>query len=333
MQLLRKILFPFSVLYRLILVLRNYLYDISVLSSKQYPFPVICVGNLSLGGTGKSPTIEYLIRLLKKDFSIATLSRGYKRKTTGFMEVKTSHFAHEVGDEPLQFKTNFPDIKVAVDEVRTNGIEQLRKLYQPEVILLDDAYQHRKVTPGFSILLTAYDSLYVSDFVLPTGNLREPISGAKRANIILVTKCPSTITAQECKKIERKLKPKPHQKVFFSTIEYDEKIHSTTEVLLLKELQNFNLVTGIANPDPLLNHLNQLGKNYQHHRFADHHNFTKTEIETLQKEDLIVTTEKDFMRLQPHFSSQQLYYLPIRFRIIEGESKFNKMVMDFCKKK
>src|SRR5690606_12215617 len=216
MKLLRKILFPFSLLYGGITAQRNWFYDIGLLISKAYDFPVICVGNLSTGGTGKSPMIEFLISFLKDEHKIAVLSRGYKRKTTGFREVLKTSMVEEVGDEPLQFKQKFPEVTVAVCEDRQTGIEKLQKT--AEVILLDDAFQHRKVKASLNILLTSFDKLYSNDCMLPAGNLREPKFGAKRADIIVVTKCPENIENTKMEAIKRRLKPKPHQEIYFSKI-------------------------------------------------------------------------------------------------------------------
>lgn len=192
MKLLRFLLFPFAVLYDIITRVRNWFFNLGILKSTSFNIPVIAVGNLSVGGTGKSPQIEYLIRLLKDDYNIAVLSRGYKRKTEGFQIVNDAHTAEDVGDEPLQFYKKFKTaITVAVDADRTNGIQQLlQRNNPPKIVLLDDAYQHRKVTASSYILLTKYNDLFVDDFLLPTGNLRESRRGAKRAKVIVVTKCP-----------------------------------------------------------------------------------------------------------------------------------------------
>jgi tetraacyldisaccharide 4'-kinase len=195
MNFLRKILFPFAVLYGFITSIRNFLFDYRILKSYSFPIPVIAVGNLSVGGTGKTPQIEYLIRLLSNKYKIATLSRGYKRKSEGFILANATSNAEILGDEPFQFYKKFPNIQVAVDANRKNGIEQLlSQSNKPDVILLDDAFQHRKVKAGFYILLTAYNDLFINDFMLPTGNLRESRSGAKRADMIIVTKCPRDIS-------------------------------------------------------------------------------------------------------------------------------------------
>ena len=206
MDILRKILFPFSFLYGWITSLRNFLFDKGILKSYRFDLPVIAVGNLSVGGTGKTPQIEYLIRLLSDSYKIATLSRGYKRKSEGFVLANKTSNAEILGDEPFQFYQKFPTIQVAVDANRKNGIEQLLlEKQKPEIILLDDAFQHRKVTAGFYIMLTSYDDLFYKDFILPTGNLRESRSGANRADMIIVTKCPQDISEIAQEQIKQKI--------------------------------------------------------------------------------------------------------------------------------
>ncbi|MFT4851027.1 MAG: tetraacyldisaccharide 4'-kinase, partial [Sediminicola sp.] len=204
MNLLRKILIPFSLLYGTVTALRNNFYDSGWFESKSFDIPVICVGNLSVGGTGKSPMIEYLLEFLVKDFRVAVLSRGYKRRTIGFREVLEKSTVHEVGDEPLQFKLNFPKVIIAVCANRQEGIEKLQD--RADIILLDDAFQHRRVQASTNILLTPFDDLYVNDLVVPAGNLREFSSGAKRADIIVVTKCPERVSYAELQKIQQKIK-------------------------------------------------------------------------------------------------------------------------------
>ena len=228
MKFIRFILFPIVPIYYLVTWLRNKFYDTGIMSSKSYNIPVICVGNLSTGGTGKTPMIEYLIRLLKDEKPLATLSRGYKRKTKGFVLADENATADSIGDEPFQFFRKFEHIQVAVDGDRQNGIKQLiTSENKPKVILLDDAYQHRKVKAGFNILLTAYNNLYFEDIVLPTGNLREPRSGAKRADIIVVTKCNKDLADTEKSAIANKLKLNKNQKLFFSYIDYAKKVISS----------------------------------------------------------------------------------------------------------
>jgi len=324
MKFVRKLLFPFAVLYGIITAFRNYFYNIGWFQSKKYDLPVICVGNLSVGGTGKSPMIEYLISFLKEEYKVAVLSRGYKRKTEGFLEVQESHTASQVGDEPLQIKQKFPKTTVAVCADRQTGIEKLKKT--SEIILLDDAFQHRKVAASLNILLTPFNDLYIYDYMLPTGNLREPRAGALRADIIIVTKCPEKVAYAKLQEIQFKLELKPHQKIYFSKIGYDSSIYGVSETLPIDYLlqKKFTLVTGIANPTPLVDFLKQKGYDFEHHKFPDHHDFSASEIEKLKKKDLIITTEKDYMRLQPKLKKFALYYLPIKTILLNEQSKYFK---------
>ncbi len=298
-------------------------------SSKSYPLPIICVGNLSVGGTGKTPMIEYLIRLLKNDYTLATLSRGYKRESSGFIIADSNSNAKILGDEPFQFYHKFKDVIVSVDANRQHGIEQLMEQRQPEVILLDDAFQHRKVKAGFNILLTSYDNLYCDDMMLPTGNLREPKSGAKRADIIVVTKCPDTISDSEQESLKEKLNPLSHQTVFFSTIAYSNTVINAKEEMLLETLGNRNitLVTGIANPEPLVNYLRSKSLDFEHLKFKDHHMFTASEIDKLYEKEFILTTEKDYMRLKDAFNeaTTPLFYLPIVFQLTNEKTFINSI--------
>lgn len=317
MKWLRIILFPIVPIYFLVTWVRNVLYDIGWKSSKGYDFPVICVGNLSTGGTGKTPMVEYLIELISPHYNLATLSRGYGRTTKGFLLAKDSASSKSIGDEPLQMHLKFKAITVAVDEDRQHGIEVLRALQpQPEVILLDDAFQHRKVKAVLNILLTAYDNLYVNDIPLPTGNLREPKFGAKRAQIIVVTKCPKHISEAQKLQIKEKLNLLPIQRLFFSHIVYDLKVYNHNKALELNTLPKFTLVTGIANATPLVVHLKSLNLDFKHLEFSDHHKFTFDELNTFANDPMIVTTEKDFTRLKDVGPLQgKLFYLPIKIKI------------------
>jgi len=318
MKLIRYLLLPIVPIYYVVTWWRNKMYDLGWKSSTSFDIPIICVGNLSVGGTGKTPTIEYLIKCLGEKYKVATLSRGYKRNSSGFIIADTSATANSIGDEPFQFFKKFKNIIVAVDADRRHGISELIKQKQPNIILLDDAFQHRKVKAGFNILLTSYGDLYTNDIVLPTGNLREPKSGAKRADIIVVTKCPETISETEKASIVLSLKPLPNQVVFFSSIVYSEKISNETQYLDLSELKSdaFTLVTGIANPKPLEDFLTSKGLKFEHMKFKDHHHFTEEEISILKTKKRIVTTEKDYVRLLPYFKDDDiLYYLPIEFKL------------------
>jgi tetraacyldisaccharide 4'-kinase len=331
MNLIRKILFPIVPIYQGVTWLRNWCFDTHIFKSKSYSFPLICVGNLSVGGTGKTPMIEYLVRLLKENYSVATLSRGYKRDTKGFQIANKNSSALAIGDEPYQFYQKFTDIIVSVDSNRQNGIAELQKIeHSPDIILLDDAFQHRKVKAGLNILLTTYDRLYVNDFSLPTGDLREPKSGAKRADIIVVTKCPSSLNSDEKNRIIKLLKPQRKQQVFFSIINYSDTIYSIEENKPLETLKNeqFTLVTGIANSMPLLSYLKRKGYNFDHLNFKDHHEFSSAEIEKVNDKKLVLTTEKDFMRLKGRIDTSRLYYLPIDVEISK-EDKFNTIIKQF----
>ncbi|WP_405605571.1 tetraacyldisaccharide 4'-kinase [Polaribacter sp. Asnod1-A03] len=306
MKLVRFLFFPFAIIYDLITSIRNFFFDTGVFKETSFKLPVIVVGNLSVGGTGKTPQIEYLIRLLKDSFKTAVLSRGYKRKKEGFVLLNNTHSAEDVGDEPLQYFNKFSNIDIAVDVNRVEGITKLITDKSPEVILLDDAYQHRKVKGSFYILLTKYDDLFIDDFLLPTGNLRESRSGVKRSDIILVTKCPENLDKKSKNDIIRSLK-KYNKKVFFTRISYNKTTSGSKSILVddLK-LHEVLLITGIANPTPLISFLKNKKVDFKHLKFPDHHNFSNKEIEIIKEEYLklkstnkiILTTEKDFVRLE-----------------------------------
>ena len=328
---LRKLLFPIAVLYGLITSIRNYLYDKGILKSHVFDVPIIAVGNLSVGGTGKTPQIESLIRLLSPHYKIATLSRGYKRKSEGFILADVNSNAEQLGDEPYQYFKKFPQIQVAVDADRRNGITQLLgQKDKPEVILLDDAYQHRKVKAGFYILLTAYGDLFCDDWMLPTGNLRESRSGAERADMIIITKCPNAIPEIAQEKIKQKIGlDKP---IFFSFVDYDDQVYSATDSLSVSEIKNKTkiLLAGIAKPKPFFDFLK--ADNDMVITYPDHHHFSNAEIVALKSqagEKIIVTTEKDFVRLEAEILRKQLYYLPIKSRLISNATTFDQIILDY----
>lgn len=334
MNLLRKILFPFAVLYGFITGIRNFLYDKGILKSYSFAVPVIAVGNLSVGGTGKSPQIEYLIRLLSQNYKVATLSRGYKRKSEGFVLADADSNAETIGDEPFQFYRKFKNIQVAVDADRRNGITQLlSQSVKPDVILLDDAFQHRKVKAGFYILLTSYDDLFYNDFMLPAGNLRESRSGAKRADVIIITKCPAALSEEEQKKIKEKISVgKP---VFFTYIDYDNAVFSNDKELDINAIKTIDkiLLAGIAKPEPFFAYLQAAKNNTM--VFPDHHNFTEQDIASVAAKAasrMVITTEKDFVRLQGKLPKEQLFYLPIKSSFLKNENDFNKTIIDYVGK-
>ncbi len=335
MKFSRKFLWPLVPFYYLGSLTIKKLYDWGIYKSQSYDFPVICVGNLSVGGTGKSPFVSYLIDLLQKDRQLATLSRGYKRSTTGFHLATTTSTALEIGDEPLQFKVTHPKTIVAVDANRKNGIRQLRTQKPlPKIIILDDAFQHRKVRAGLQILLTAYYNRYTNDCMLPAGDLREPISAAARASIIIVTKCPLDLSNSAQQKIKKQLQPLAHQKVYFTGIAYAEDIYASHAKAKLTDFlkETFCLVTGIAEPAPLVTHLKNLEAEFRHLNYPDHHVFSKKELEKISTYQRILTTQKDFMRLQ-HVPAlkNKLFYLPITIQFLNTEEDFKQQVYDFIK--
>jgi len=248
MGLFRILLFPISIIYGLITFLRNKLYDSNILKVTSYNLPIISVGNLSMGGTGKTPHIEYLIRLLIEDYTIATLSRGYGRKTKGFFKADSLTNAADIGDEPMQFHQKFPKVCVAVDNNRVEGVNEiLASETVPELILLDDAFQHRSIKPGFQVLLTPFNDLYADDWVVPTGRLREYSCGKSRADVVVVTKCPENVSHKKVAEINKKLKIESNQELFFSRIIYGSVVFGWDKILDFDDLLEYKvlLVTGI----------------------------------------------------------------------------------------
>jgi tetraacyldisaccharide 4'-kinase len=346
MKYLRWLLLPFSLIYGLVVLLRSWFYDAGLFKSREFNLPVICVGNLEVGGAGKSPMTEYLVRLLKNDNQLATLSRGYGRKTKGFLTATTAATATELGDEPAQFSHKFQDVTVAVCEDRVAGIEQLQASHN--LIILDDAYQHRAVKPGFNILLFDYNRLFDPRFVLPAGNLREPFSGKWRADIMVVTKCPANLSEEEKTKCYYRVSPQSWQPLFFTSINYlplqdmqqrpvGYKIDADTTVFLL---------TGIANPAPLVSHIATATNNIIHHNYPDHHQFTLKNIAKLAAEfsacssqkKVIITTEKDAQRLALHnllpaVSRLFVLVIPIGIQFLgDAQQSFDELVINYVRK-
>ncbi len=349
MVLLRILLYPVSLLYGLIMLVRNKLFDWNVIHSKSFDIPLISVGNLATGGTGKSPHIEYLIRLLQDEYRVATLSRGYKRKTKGFLLAEKDHGVTDLGDEPAQFASKFNRVLVAVDENRVRGIKKLLAQPEPpEVILLDDAFQHRKVRPGLSLLLTDFYHLYSKDYMLPTGNLREFKSGAKRADAIIVTKTPKVLSPFTRQRVEEELKPQSGQPLFFSYIRHG-KLTAIPGIDFRPEGRSHYsaalLIAGIANPYPLEMHLKDKINHVETITFKDHHQFTGKDVEDiieqfdriLFKNKIMVTTEKDMMRLKHpdlliKLKTLPLCYVPMEVRINkEDREAFDKFVLQYVK--
>lgn len=343
--LVRILLLPLSALYGLGILLRNSLYNLKLLKSVSFSIPVIGVGNLSIGGAGKTPHVEYLIHLLQPYLSLGTLSRGYKRNTTGFRIVAQKDNALTVGDEPYQYYMKHPSIRVAVSESRSIGIPSMIKFFpQLQVILLDDSFQHRSVTPGLNILLTEFLNPYYRDILLPAGRLREWSSSASRADIIIVTKCPDEVTINMKQEITDHLRPLPHQHVFFSRYKYDHPYNiSTGERLQLASFKEIILLCAIANEKYLLNYLNQKLSEVFTMIYEDHHYFTphdmsilKQQFESIESiEKAIITTEKDATRLLLHLpfikdSNLPVYVLPVHVEFLEDDGKrFDDLVKSF----
>lgn len=322
---------PFSWLYGMVTGLRNLLYDSGVLPSRSYDIPVISVGNISVGGTGKTPHTEYLIRLLRATHHVCVLSRGYKRKSHGFQLASPHSTVSDIGDEPMQMHRKFPDVRIAVDADRCHGIDTLIEMRKAErrndamVVLLDDAFQHRKVRPGLSILLTDYHRPIYRDHLMPAGRLREPPANYKRADIIIVTKCPEDLSLTEQSAIEQQIQPQNWQKLFFSTFCYSG-LPENTQVLL---------VTGIANPLPLETKLQDLGNDVITLRFGDHHDYTTQDIDTIRRRSekrTVVTTEKDAVKLK-EFVSADIHFVvaSIEVRFLNNQQEeFNNTINDYA---
>ena len=339
----RILLLPFSVLFGIIIIIRNWLYDKNILKSASFGLPLICVGNLSVGGTGKSPMVEYLVMHLKNQFKIATLSRGYKRKTKGYALANERTTAIDIGDEPMLFHKKFPGVPVAVGEERLVAIPQLlHDRPETQAIILDDAFQHRQVQPGFNILLTECSNLFTRDFFLPTGDLRDQWSSYKRADAIIVTKCRPELSEAEKESLLKEILPLKHQKVFFTTIVYGLPYHIIHHTLSpIEEDTEVLLITGIANPRPLKSFLEEKVETYHMMHYNDHHIFSIDDWRDIKKrfnnieadKKIILTTEKDAMRLlkfEQEINGMPFYVIPIEHKFLFNEgSQFNEMVSNF----
>ncbi|MFN5422798.1 MAG: tetraacyldisaccharide 4'-kinase [bacterium] len=341
----RLFLFPISFLYGLIIKCRNFLYDKKVIEGVTFNIPIIGVGNLSVGGTGKSPMVDYLASLLKDKYPIAILSRGYKRRTSGYVLADENTTAIEIGDEPMQFHLKHPDISVSVGEKRIEAIPQL--LYdRPEtkLIILDDAFQHREINAGLNILLSEYSNLYTRDFFLPTGDLRDQQSSAVRSDVIVVTKCPTDVTEHQRFLIMRELAPSSHQHLFFTTIKYNTPYHIVNgkQKKLSKDAEIL-LVCGIANPEPLTAYIHEMTSTYDALFFSDHHIFSIDDLTDIvnrfnrikTENTIILTTEKDAVRLvkfRDKLIDLPFYVLPISFDFLfDQEKEFKELIMQYPK--
>ena len=378
---IRILLFPISLVYALIVTIRNWAFDKKILPSASFSLPIICVGNLAVGGTGKSPMVELLIRMLKDRYPVAVLSRGYKRKTRGYALAGASTTALDIGDEPMQFHSKFPDITIAVGEERIVAIPQLlHDRPGTRAIILDDAFQHRTVRAGLNVLLTDYSNLFTRDWWLPSGDLRDAPSSYKRADIIVVTKCPEDLTEETRREVAAEIQPGAHQQVFFSSIRYGKPYHITRGIAagsdglvsggtraaaghdgpagsdssdgpvngkaqaaaaVIDEEVEVLLVTGIANPAPLKQWLDQRSRAYYEIAYGDHHIFTIDDLQTITRrfdaiaagKKLILTTEKDAVRLikfRQELEGWPFYVLPITPGFLfEEEGRFAELITTF----
>ena len=351
---LNKKLLPLSWLYGVGVQLRNLLFEMGVLKEHTYKTPVISVGNITVGGTGKTPHVEYLINLLKDKIHVAVLSRGYKRKSRGFLLATPETPLRDLGDEPFQMKQKYAGIDVAVDVKRTRGIERLISGEETEqevdAILLDDAYQHRYVKPGLNILLVDYHRLIIHDKLLPAGRLREPVKGKDRADIVIITKCPRTLNPMEFRVLTKQMNLYPYQQLYFTTIKYEPLrplFDGTEQIGSLEELtdRHILLLTGIASPKQIYYDLKPHTSDILPLRYGDHHNFKKKDIkkineafEALPSPRLIITTEKDAVRLKgvEGLSTEvrrSLYVLPISIEfMLEGDELFNEKIIGYVRK-
>ncbi|WP_256003889.1 tetraacyldisaccharide 4'-kinase [Pedobacter deserti] len=341
---LRLLLLPFSLIYGLVVIVRNWLFDVQLCKSARFPIPVICVGNLVVGGSGKTPVTEYLVQLLSS-YRIAILSRGYGRETKGFLIADDSASAKTIGDEPMQFYQKFPQVTVAVCEDRAEGIKRLQR--EHDLIILDDAFQHRWVKAGLNILLFEYQRLLHQQFLLPAGNMREPFNGYHRADIILVTKAPEQLNSQSLMRCKQKFRLKSSQQLAFSYLTYADLVHVFTGQCVvtgqLPENTHIFLLTGIANPTPLMNYLQSFSFRLSHYDYPDHYAFKQKDIDALltdyrsseSEHKMIITTEKDAKRLidpelKPLFLDAAIFYLPVEITLqVKDKPNFDQKILDY----
>jgi tetraacyldisaccharide 4'-kinase len=348
-----KLLYPVSLIYGMVTGFRNFLYNHEIIRSAKFKTPIICIGNITVGGTGKTPHTEYIINLLSQHFNIAVLSRGYKRKTKDFTIASAFSTVDEIGDEPLQIARKFPGIMVAVESDRVKGVNKILEIRpETDVIVLDDGFQHRRLKPGFSILLTDYGRPMKSDNLLPYGSLRENRKNSDRADNIIITKTPPGTSSERMKALSDDLNKLPDQKIYFTGIKYHSPIpvFEKKEEILQPSWNSFSdngavIVTGIANPIPFLHHIERFFSKIVHLRFPDHHNFTVNDILTISSAwgDLesvnryIITTEKDAIRIRevasiPEHLKSIFYYIPVGIEFLCGKDEFEKTIIDYVRK-
>jgi tetraacyldisaccharide 4'-kinase len=333
MNRIRLIFFPFAILYTLITSLRNGLFNLKFYKSKKFEIPLIGVGNLSIGGTGKTPMVEFIFKLFSNEFKMALLSRGFKRSTKGYVKANEDSNSSDIGDEPFQIFSKFKKIDVAVDENRVRGVRNLLNENQKlQSIILDDCFQHRSVSLKLNILLTTYKSPYYRDFVLPVGNLRELRTGYKRADVIIVTKCPKDLLAEEMKMIRKGVSLKSHQVLFFTSIKYNKFLLGESEINI-NDLNGSKvlLVTGIANDKEIVNYLRNKNIQFDKVSFSDHYKYSLKDIQKIEldfSDRIIITTEKDYQKIKLIDKKNKWYYLQMETYFLNNEDLFKKIIID-----
>lgn len=349
------LLYPFSAIYGFITATRNFLYNTGILKSIEFRIPVICVGNITVGGTGKTPHTEYLIGLLHEHFKIAVLSRGYKRKSRGFIVAEKTSTVRDIGDEPKQISMKFPGVLVVADRNRVDGVREIMETWpQTEAVILDDGFQHRKIKPGFTILLTDYSRLMINDHMLPYGNLREHVDNKSRADIIIVSKSPENISPMQRRIIVKDVGKAPYQHLYFTSLSYktplpvfeDTNVKNTDPDMSVLHEGGVVLVTGIANSEPLKEHLQKTFTEINHISFPDHYNFREADIKKVQAAynelktpvKYVFTTEKDAVRLREFTNIAEplksaVYYIPIGINFLnDDKEEFDKFIIDYVRK-
>lgn len=344
-KLIRKILlYPLGIVYNIITKTRNIFYDIGIKKTTSFNIPIICIGNITVGGTGKTPHTEYIIRLLQEKHNIATLSRGYGRKTKNYIEANIYSTSKEVGDEPAQYKRKFPNVIVVSENKRVKGVENI-KLNHPktEIILLDDAFQHRKIKAGLNIVITDYNNIIYKDFLLPAGNLRESKKGVNRADIIIVSKCPNNISTEEQEYIKTKLKFKKINHIYFTYTKYGKIYNIFNNIILPLDKNKYDvlIITGIGNPKPLINYATQQFNSITCISYKDHHEYNNNNIKTIlnkfdeieSKNKIILTTEKDASRMLKikEFKTTPIFCIEIIVEFINKKNKFNTEIKEYVR--
>ena len=333
MFLIRKILYPISAIYFIITSFRNILFNYKILKPKKFLIPLIGIGNLSTGGTGKTPMAEYIFENFSEKFKLALLSRGYKRSSIGYIKSSSTSSPKLIGDEPYQIFKKFKNIQVAVDEKRVRGVNSLiRENKNLRGIVLDDCFQHRSISLRLNILLTTYNDPFFNDCIFPSGNLRESLNGYKRADIIVITKCPDNLKESEMEVFCNSINLLKHQSLFFTSISYNNSLFGTSNIQI-EELKKSKvlLVTGISNINPLIEYLNNKNVQFDHLKFSDHYNYSPKDISRIEKEfgdRIVVTTEKDYKKIKNLNLNNKLFYLEIKIRFLKNEVAFKSLILD-----